>query len=237
MKPHIICHIMASLDGRIHPSRWTSSTDGDRGDWSAVYEKVHKELEGDAWMVGRVTMAEMSKASAHPPARHGAVARPHHFAARKAAQYAIALDRTGKLHFSKPDIGGDPVVVLLGHDVPDSHLAELAADGVSYIVAHDKAMDIAPMLDVLGHELDIHRLLLEGGGHINGSMIAAGLVDEVSLLLGPAIDGGAGITGAFDAGAGLAGKVRLSFISAKALDHGLVHLRYAVGPALRAGQA
>jgi len=24
MKPHVICHMMVSLDGRIHPSRWTA---------------------------------------------------------------------------------------------------------------------------------------------------------------------------------------------------------------------
>jgi riboflavin biosynthesis pyrimidine reductase len=23
MKPHVVCHMMVSLDGRIHPSRWT----------------------------------------------------------------------------------------------------------------------------------------------------------------------------------------------------------------------
>jgi len=28
MKPHVICHMMVSLDGRIHPSRWTASPDG-----------------------------------------------------------------------------------------------------------------------------------------------------------------------------------------------------------------
>ncbi len=30
MKPHVICHMMVSLDGRIHPSRWTASPDGNR---------------------------------------------------------------------------------------------------------------------------------------------------------------------------------------------------------------
>ncbi len=96
-------------------------------------------------------------------------------------------------------MGGDPVVVLLGRDVPDHHLAELAADGISYVVAEDEAMDVGAMLEVLGRELGIERLLLEGGGHVNGSFLAAGLVDEISLLIAPAIDGGEGITGVFDA--------------------------------------
>ncbi len=230
-RPSLICHMMVSLDGRIHPSRWTRSPDGGRSDWSSIYEKVHEVLAGDGWIVGRVTMAEMSKAEAHPPSGPFEVRRPSHFATRDAACYAIAIDRSGKLHFDKPDVGGDPVVVLLGCEVPDHHLAELAADGVSYVVAADEAMDVGAMLEVLGRELGLKRLLLEGGGHINGSFLAAGLVDEISLLVAPAIDGGEGVTGAFDvAGASLASKVRLSLIAADTLSHGVVHLRYAVHP-------
>jgi riboflavin biosynthesis pyrimidine reductase len=230
MKPHVVCHMMISLDGRIHPSRWTESPDGDRKVWSSAYEKVHEMLAGDAWLVGRVTMAEMSKAEAHPPAGPFAVARPHHFARRDADTYAIAFDRGGKLHFAKPDIGGDHVVVLLGPGVPDSHLAELTNDGVSYVVATDEAMDARPLLEVLGSELGIERLLLEGGGNVNGSMMAAGVVDELSILVAPAVDGALGITGVFEVphARGLLGKARLRLTSSETLEHGLVHLRYAV---------
>ena len=56
MKPYVICHMLASLDGRINSSNWSSSPDGDRKIWSALYEEVHEALGGDAWMVGRVTM-------------------------------------------------------------------------------------------------------------------------------------------------------------------------------------
>ncbi|TGV12569.1 RibD family protein [Mesorhizobium sp. M8A.F.Ca.ET.173.01.1.1] len=229
MKPHIICHMLASLDGGLHPSRYTESPDGSRAEWSGLYEQIHNDLEGDAWIVGRVTMAEMSKAGAHPPAHAGKVERPHHFARRDVGSYALALDASGKLHFAKPDIGGDHVVVLLGRDVEDSHLAELAADGVSYIVSETADIDLAAMLDVLGRELGIRRLLLEGGAGINGSFFAAGLVDELSLLVAPALDARAANQGVVEFGeAGLAGKMQLSLTSCEALAHGLVHLRYAV---------
>lgn len=229
MKPHVICLMVSSIDGRLHPSRWTTSPDGQRSDWTGAYETIHDALEGDAWIVGRVTMAEMSKAGPHDPAQAGAVERPFHFAKRDAKTYAIALDRSGKLHFNKPDIGGDPVVVLLGAEVADSHLAELAADGVSYIVAENAEIDLAAALDVLGRELGIRRLLLEGGAGINGSFLAAGLVDEISLLIAPAVDGNPERQAFIDAGPdGLAGKVQLSLTDCQRLDHGLVHLRYAV---------
>lgn len=231
MKPHVVCHMVTSLDGRLHPSRFTKSPDGTRAEWSALYESIQDELEGDAWLVGRVTMAEMSKAGPHAPATWDAVERPHRFARRDAGCYAIAIDRSGKLHFGGPEVQGAHVVVLLGRDVADAHLAELAADGVSYVVADDDAMSLAPLLETLGRELGIRRLLLEGGATINGAFFAAGLVDEFSVLVAPAIDGRPSSEAIVDAGPeGLAGRVQLSFRSCEPRAHGAVLLRYDVTP-------
>jgi riboflavin biosynthesis pyrimidine reductase len=44
MKPYIICHMISSLDGGLHPSRWTKSADGSRSEWSSIYETWHKKL-------------------------------------------------------------------------------------------------------------------------------------------------------------------------------------------------
>jgi riboflavin biosynthesis pyrimidine reductase len=231
MKPNVICHMIASLDGSLHPSRCTASPDGSRSEWSEIYEEVHRAFKGDAWLVGRVTMAEMSKASPHAPTQYSAVERPHHFAPCGPGRYAIALDPSGKLHFAKAEINGDHVVVLLGRDVPDSHLAELSADGVSYIVAETANIDLAAMLDVLGRDLGIRILLLEGGATINGAFFAAGLVDELSLLVAPAVEGRVGVQSFVEFGEhGLAGKVQFSLKSCEKLSHGLVHLRYGVTP-------
>jgi riboflavin biosynthesis pyrimidine reductase len=228
-KPHVICHMLGSLDGGLHPSRFTKSPDGGRAEWSSVYERIHNALEGDAWLVGRVTMAEMSKAAAHPPATAGAVGRPHHFATRSAGSFAIAIDPSAKLHFSAPDIGGDPVVVVLGSGVSDLHLAELAADHVSYVVAPDARPDLGGTLEVLSRELGIRRLLLEGGGAINAAFLAAGLVDELSLLIAPALDGRMQTQHFVETGRdGLADRIQLSLTSCEKMEHGLVHLRLAV---------
>ncbi len=229
MKPYVICHMISSLDGRLHPSRWSASPDSTHSQWSAAYQQLHEQLEGDAWLVGRVTMAEMTKAVAHPPSSHGVVERPCHVAARHAAGLAVALDPSGKLHFAGGQMDGDHIVVVLGRDVPDSHLAELAADGVSYLVSETDALDLAATLDALGRIFGVRRLLLEGGAATSGAFLAAGLVDELSLLLAPALDGrpdSPSVVVADDSG--LSGKVQLSLTSCTQLEHGLVHLRYAV---------
>jgi riboflavin biosynthesis pyrimidine reductase len=229
MKPYIICHMITSLDGGLHGSRWTTSPDGDRDDWSAQYEKIHRDFSADGWLVGRVTMAEISKAEAHPPAEQSEVSRPVHVANDAAASHAIALDPSGKLHFSGGDLDGDHVVVLLGRDVGDDHLAELAADGVSYIVSDEEEIDLAVMIKSLGREFGIKRLLLEGGAGINGSLFAAGLVDELNLVLAPALDARKGADRIVEFGEeGLAGKCALSLMSCAEISSGLLHLRYRV---------
>ena len=229
MRPRMICLMLTSPDGSLHPSRWTKSPDGNRSDWSALYEQVHKSHGGKAWMVGRVTMAEISKAEAHPPAGPFEVKRPYHFAKPEAESFAIALDRSGRLHFAGDALYGDHVVVLLGSDVPDSHLAELAADGVSYIVSEKSEMDIGAMLEHVGRELSIDLILLEGGANVNGTLMAAGLVDEISFVVAPALEGRRGSDRIIEFGdEGLAGKAELSLISCEPLGHGALHLRYAV---------
>ncbi|MGO4622857.1 RibD family protein [Ensifer sp. 2YAB10] len=229
MKPYIVCLMLTSPDGSLHPSRWTKSPDGTRSDWSKLYEQIHAGHKGDAWMVGRVTMAEISKAGPHaPPAPHH-VTLPHHFARKDASTYAIAIDRQGKLHFNASDLYGDHVIVLLGGDVPDSHLAELAADGVSYLVSPTSEIDVRAMLEILNTEFGIERILLEGGAAINGSFLANGLVDELSFLVAPALEARRGSDRVVEFGEeGLAGKSELSLIGAEPLSHGAVHLRYKV---------
>jgi riboflavin biosynthesis pyrimidine reductase len=229
MKPEVIMLMESSLDGKLHPSRWTVSPDGDRKGWSAMYERVHEELVGDAWIVGRVTMQEMSKAAAHPPSQVTPIKRPLHVANRDAKNFAIALDPSGRVHFSGAAVGGDHAIVLLGNGVADAHLAELQADGVSYIVSAGPEIDLAAALETLNRAFGIKRLLLEGGGAINGSFLAAGLVDEVNVLMGPAFDGDVSQQGIVAYPGGLAGKCELSFRSATPMEHGMVRLRYAVG--------
>ena len=221
----------SSIDGRLHPSRWTRSPDGTPKEWSAIYSSTHEGLNADAWIVGRVTMAEMAKGKPHAPDSALRQQRPHHFAAGHDKPYAIALDPNGKLHFAKSDVGGDHVVVLLGRDVPDSHLAELAGDGISYLVSDGPEIDLAIALETLHGHLAIERLALEGGGGINGSFLAARLVDELIVIIGPAVDGRTDSRTIVEAGeAGLIGRVKLSLRTCETLMHGAVRLTYSVTP-------
>ena len=179
-------------------------------------------------MVGRVTMAEMAKGVPHVPEGPHKAARPAHFANRNAKSFGIAIDRSGAVHYKGPDLFGDHIIALLGYDVPDSYLAELAADGISYVVAESANFDVEELLDVVNRELGIERIVLEGGAATNGALLASGLVDELNFVVAPALEARSGSDRVVEFGSdGLAGKVELSLIECRQLGHGAVNLRYA----------
>jgi riboflavin biosynthesis pyrimidine reductase len=231
MKPHVICHMVSSVDGRTLNSRWRP--DGKLA--SALFERLHDELGGDAWLIGRVTGQEFAKGKPYPAVTDQMFPRENWFARRDAKAgdvkaYGVALDFHGKIGWGRSDIGGDPIVAVLSSQVSDAHLAGLRQEGVSYIFAGETELDLGLVLEILNRELGVKRLLLEGGGGANGAFLRAGLVDEISLVVCPAVDGAKGAPSVFDSGEPLTGPTSpveaMTLESSTVLDGGAVWLRY-----------
>ena len=74
----------------------------------------------------------------------------------------------------------------------------LREKGISYVVAGETRVDLGRAVELLSERFAIRTLLLEGGGHINGAFLEADLVDEISLLIVPGIDGRRGVATVFD---------------------------------------
>ena len=226
MKPHVICHMLSSVDGRILGSRWRPKGT----DTAGLFERLHDQLEGDAWIVGRVTGQEFSKREAYPNTTDESFPRETHLVRRDADAYGIVLDAHGKIAWGRADIGGDAIVVLLTRAVSDAHLAGLREDGVSYIFAGEQEIDLALALELLNRELGIKRLLVEGGGGANGAFLRAGLIDEISLVVCPTVDGAKGAPSVFDSSEQEAGQPApvniMELTSSEVLDGGSVWLRY-----------
>jgi riboflavin biosynthesis pyrimidine reductase len=226
MKPYVICHMNASVDGRILGSRWRPAENRMAG----LFERLHEQLGGGSWLIGRVTGSEYAKAEAYPAHTDQTYPREPWFSRRDAAAYGIALDAQGKIAWGRSDIGGDPIVSVLTERVSDAHLAGLRRDGVSYIFAGEQELDLGLALEILNRELGLDRLLLEGGGGSNGAFLRAGLIDEISLAICPAVDGAKGAPSIFDSNdkdAGVAAPIRsMTLASTEVLEGGVVWLRY-----------
>src|SRR5437879_973203 len=228
MKPHVICHMVASIDGRTLTSRWRPQ-DAER---RRQFEPLHDRLGVDAWLVGRITGQEYAKRDAYPHQTGQRCPREAWFARRDAAAYGIVLDPHAKIAWGRADIGGDPVVVVLTEQVGDGHLAGLREDGVSYIFAGARNLELGLALDILHRELGIERLEVNGGGITNGAFLRAGLIDEISLAIFPAVDGSKGAPCVFDSRedeAGTAAPLQsMALASSEVLECGAVWLRYRV---------
>ncbi len=231
MKLHIICHMASSIDGRILPERWTPSGAHSH----EMYEVLHGQLGGGSWLVGRVTGQEFAKREAYPDRPEASFPRTAWLPKTDAVAYGVVLDARGKIAWGRSDVGGDPIVVALTKAVSDAHLAGLREDGVGYVFAGETDLDLHQVVATLNTELGIDRLLLEGGGHLNGGFLRAGLIDEISLMLVPAIDGASGAPAVFD-GSGVSTSEllpidTLALVSYEVMDGGIVWLRYRVIPA------
>jgi len=226
MKPEVICLMASSVDGRTLPSRWRPKGSGD------LFEQVHDQLGGDAWLIGRVTGQEFAKGKAYPATTSERFPRENWIIRRDAEAYGIVLDAHGKISWGRSDIGGDPIVVVLTEAVSDAHLAGLRSERVSYIFAGATELDLADVLEIVGRELGVKRLLLEGGGGANGAFLRAGLVDEFNLVLCPAIDGAKGAPSVFDSTEAESGErapiTAMTLESSKVLEGGAMWLRYKI---------
>jgi len=236
MRPKIICHMVTSIDGRLHPSRFTVPAAGvDKARLRQHYDEVSIRFGAQGWMCGRVTMQEISKGKARTVTDPGVSSREPFVGDRGDRDLAVAIDPNGKVHYGQDHLHGDHAVAVLSEGVSDAYLTELREDGVSYVFAGPDGRDLAKAMDALGEMFCVETLLLEGGAGINGAFLKAGLIDEISVLIQPAVDGLAGVQSIFEyrggpderPGAGQA----LRHMSTETLEGGMVWLRYAVEPA------
>lgn len=133
--PKIICHMIASVDGRLYPSRWTPGPEG--ADITTVYETAASQFNAAGWMVGRTTMAEYADGivEKEPAALRtdGSVPEPH-TGNREGRPIAVVFDPKGKLHYPDSTLPtGEHLVAVLSPEVGDGYLAELRGRGVSYV--------------------------------------------------------------------------------------------------------
>ena len=228
MKPYVICHMCTTIDGKILGDRWGKLPGGK--DSATLFETTAASFGIGAWLVGTTTMDEFDGPKVKLPHSLKPVIHRDHIANNKAKRLAIGADAKGVLRFQKSEVGGDHVVLLVTERVSDDYLAHLQSAGVSYLFCGKKEIDLQLALRKLGSAFHLRKLMLQGGGKFNGAMLKAGLVDEISHVVVPVVDGGVGISSFFD----IPGKpppkaaATIRLLSRKPLPGGVTWLRYRV---------
>lgn len=226
-KPHVICHMTVSLDGKVTGTFLETQAGAAACD---AYYEVHRSFHADAFACGRVTMIGSFTHGWQPDLTPfvGAEVPEGDYVARKADFYAVSFDRRGSLgwqdsHIHDEDPGYDNahIIEVVCGDADLAYLAYLRSVGVSYIIGGESDLDLPLVLEKLKGLFGIELLLLEGGGTLNGSFQRENLIDEVSVILAPLV-AGAGEKCLFEGGSLEAYELK----EVKAQDGGSLWLRY-----------
>ena len=183
-KPYIVCHMMASVDGRIDCAM-TEQLPGVQ-----EYYATLDALEAPTRVSGRVTAElEMARPGAFQSEHHTPLGRTAFSKAAEAEGYEVVVDTHGTLLWDSVPEGERPLLILTSEQVSREYLAYLDRSRISWIACGAERIDLPRACDILAQDFGVKRMAVVGGGHVNAGFLAAGLLDEVSVLVGAAVIG------------------------------------------------
>ena len=124
---------------------------------------------------------------------------------------------------------GDRIVTVLPETAPAAYLEYLQQRDISYLFAGVKGDELNAAMKALAETFGVETLSLQGGGIIDGAFLQAGLIDELSLVVYPGIDGSASSPSIFEyigREQAPARGLSLELLSAETVQDGVVWLRY-----------
>lgn len=218
-KPYIIVHMMTSIDGRIDCGMTAQLRGNDE------YYSILDSLDAPTRVSGSVTAAtEM----ANGDVKLDDSKKLSKVAFKKnttADSYNVVTDSKGHLRWSNETGSNFPHLVLTSENVSQDYIDYLNQNNLSWIAAGKRHVDLKKAMDILATEFGVKRLAVVGGGKINGGFLSAGLVDEISIVMGPGVDGRTGQPALFD-GLTSPSPLPLKFKSVQSYRDGTVWLRY-----------
>lgn len=141
------------------------------------------------------------------------------------------FDIQGRLHYKSPTLpSGEHIVAVLGSHVTRAYQKELEEIGVSYIMRTpgSKLEETQSALKHLEQDFNVKHMLLEGGAITCGNFLQMGLVDELSMIVYPGLDGESGHPSVIECQGVVEPlkKNRLELIDCETVGSGYVWLRY-----------
>jgi 2,5-diamino-6-(ribosylamino)-4(3H)-pyrimidinone 5'-phosphate reductase len=216
--PKIILHTVVSIDGRI--------------DWGIGEEGPYYALVGkfgaDADLSGSNTILKAAWAedpqSAFPELYAAWAGKPD----RPLLAVVDSQGRVKNWRVIKRQPFWRGFVALCSRSTPQAHLETLREEGVQTITAGEAQVDLRRALEELNERCNVKVVRVDSGGILNGVLLRAGLVSEVSLVVYPGLVGGRSPSSMFVADdlTGPEGVVRAKLAHVEAIDGKYVWMRY-----------
>ncbi len=180
MLPRVILHNAVSVDGRFD---WFTP------DIGQFYELISTWKE-DATLMGADTI--LMSGEEIPKEGEEAFAPPHIDPNDTRPLLAIpdSRGRVRSWHSLRQSGYWRDAVALCSRSTPKEYLDYLEKRRIDRIVAGDDHVDFRVALEELNARYGVKVVRVDSGGTLNGVLLRAGLVDEVSVLIHPSLVGG-----------------------------------------------
>jgi 2,5-diamino-6-(ribosylamino)-4(3H)-pyrimidinone 5'-phosphate reductase len=180
MLPRVILHNGVSVDGR---DDWFN---GDVG----LYYELAASFQADAMLSGSNTI--LAAFSAEETTVEGAVesSPPDPNDPR---QWLVIVDSRGRVQ-NLSRLRHQPywrdIIMVCAQATPKNYVEDLRQQGIEHIVVGENRVDLRAALTELKARYGINVVRVDSGGILNGVLLRAGLVDEVSVVVNPYLVGG-----------------------------------------------
>ena len=223
MKPTIICHMMTSVDGRIDCAM-TSQLPGVE-DYYATLEALDVPTTVSGRVTAELEMAESGVFAAHDSTPYG---KEGFSKAADAPGYEVVVDTHGKLLWPDAAEMEKPYLILTSEDVPTEYLRYLDGKHISWVACGKGRIDLPRACEVLNTAFGVTRMGVVGGPAINTAFLDAGLLDEISILIGAGVDGRKEMPSVFDGRPMSFPLTHLTLETVEKFESGAVWLKYKV---------
>ena len=187
LRPYVILNMVSTVDGRASIGG-RSGAIGGRAD-RVLFHALRASVDGVMAGAGTIRVERYGRIIASEAARAQRVRRG-------LSEEPLACIVSGRLSLPADiPLLAEPAarVVIL---TPSAASVTGAAAQIEYVRAErDGRLDLPRALAELSERFSVRTLLCEGGPHLNGELLQAGLVDELFLSLSPKLAGGEETTG------------------------------------------
>jgi 2,5-diamino-6-(ribosylamino)-4(3H)-pyrimidinone 5'-phosphate reductase len=222
MRSRVILHSALSLDGRL--TRFPVDL--------RIYYELAARWEEDITLAGCDTLlAGLSETEIEPEDASAFEPKPPDPDDQR--PLLAVPDSRGRLrawHYLKKQPYWRGMIALCSESTPREYLHHLEERHIQTVIAGGDHVDLAQALQELSSRFQARVIRVDSGGTLNGLLLRAGLVDEISVLLHPALVGTAGsvpflLTPEDEP---LGESISLETRHIEELDNGLVWLRFDV---------
>jgi 2,5-diamino-6-(ribosylamino)-4(3H)-pyrimidinone 5'-phosphate reductase len=178
--PRIVLHNEVSLDGRM--------------DWFTPDIGQYYELAA-TWPVDAILAGSETILSAPDQSSDADMTKPEVGGHQEDPSLPLLVvpDSRGRIQnwgFWKYQPYWRDVVVLCSQATPGAYLEYLQEHTIDHITTGDDRVNLPSALEELATRYGVKLIRVDSGGTLNGILLRAGLVDEVSLLIDPCLVGG-----------------------------------------------